>query len=221
MFTGLIEGMGTLLRTEKLGADAKMVIKAHNSLQDLVLGESISVDGACLTVAAFQGNTFTADVSAETLSRTTLGRKPAGSHLNLERALRLGDRLGGHLVSGHVDGLGVLLDRVRDGRSWRLIFGVAAELAHYIVGKGSVAINGISLTVNVAEADRFDVNIVPHTAQETTVAELQIGDEVNIETDIIGKYVERMLAGWQRKMSGEPDRSSRIDLGLLAKHGFI
>jgi riboflavin synthase len=221
MFTGLIEGMGTLLRTEKLGADAKMVIKAHNSLQDLVLGESISVDGACLTVAAFQGNIFTADVSAETLSRTTLGRKPAGSHLNLERALRLGDRLGGHLVSGHVDGLGVLLDRVRDGRSWRLIFGVAAELAHYIVGKGSVAINGISLTVNVAEADRFDVNIVPHTAQETTVAELQIGDEVNIETDIIGKYVERMLAGWQRKMSGEPDRSSRIDLGLLAKHGFI
>ena len=221
MFTGLIQGTGILLRTDRQGADAKMVIRANYALEGLSLGESIAVDGACLTVASFQGNVFTADVSVETLSRTTLARKAAGSHVNLERALRLGDRLGGHLVSGHVDGVGTLVDRVRDGRSWRLFFQVPEELARYIVEKGSIAINGISLTVNECEADRFDVNIVPHTAQETTIRDLQMGDAVNIETDIIGKYVERMLTGWQKKLSEKSDQSSRIDAGFLAQHGFL
>ena len=220
VFTGLVQDIGTLLRTDRQGADAKMVIKAHGTFEKLVLGESISVDGACLTVAAFGGNVFTADVSAETLSRTTLGGKTAGSRLNLERALSLGDRLGGHLVSGHVDGIGTLLDRTQDGRSWRLFFQVPQEVARYIVEKGSIAIDGISLTVNGCGVDRFDVNIVPHTAQQTTIQWLQVGDQVNIETDIIGKYVEKMLAGWQGKLF-EKSGKSNIDLSFLEKHGFI
>jgi len=221
MFTGLIQGTGTLFRTDRQGVDARMVIRASFALEGLALGESIAVDGACLTVASLQGNVFTADVSGETLTRTTLGRKAAGSRLNLERALRLGDRLGGHLVSGHIDGIGTLLDRVREGHSWRLFFQVAEELARYIVEKGSIAVNGISLTVNGCGVDRFDVNIVPHTARETNIEELQKGDSVNIETDIIGKYVERMLTGWQKKLSEKSDPSSRIDAGFLAKHGFL
>ena len=220
MFTGLIEGIGTLLRTDRQGADSKMVIDAHGALEELVLGESIAVNGACLTVASFGGNVFAADVSAETLSRTTLGSKTAGSRFNLERALRLGDRLGGHLVSGHVDGIGTLIDKTQDGRSWRLFFRIPQDIARYVVEKGSVAIDGISLTINGCEADRFDVNIVPHTARQTTLQWLQVGDQVNIETDIIGKYVERMLVGWQNKLFEKSERSN-IDLGFLEKHGFV
>ncbi|MGA7878639.1 MAG: riboflavin synthase, partial [Desulfoferrobacter sp.] len=126
----------------------------------------------------------------------------------------------GHLVSGHVDGIGTLLDRTQDGRSWRLFFQVPQEVARYIVEKGSIAIDGISLTVNGCGVDRFDVNIVPHTAQQTTIQWLQVGDQVNIETDIIGKYVEKMLAGWQGKLF-EKSEKSNIDLSFLEKHGFI
>jgi len=221
MFTGLIQGIGILQRTDRQGADAKLVVRSLFPLDDLELGESIAVDGACLTVAAFQGSFFTADVSAETLARTTLGRKAAGSRLNLERALRLGDRLGGHLVSGHVDGIGVLTERTRDGRSWRLFFKIPKELSRYIVEKGSIAINGISLTVNVCGVDHFDVNIVPHTAEQTTIPELQIGNEVNIETDIIGKYVERLLSGWQNDLTKKPSSARAIDVSFLEKHGFL
>lgn len=221
MFTGLIQAIGVLQRIDRQGADARLVIRSLGPLADLELGESIAVDGACLTVAAFQGNLFTADVSVETLDRTTLGRKAAGNRLNLERALRLGDRLGGHLVSGHVDGTGTLTDKARDGRSWRLFFKVPAGLARYIVAKGSIAINGISLTVNSCDADRFDVNIVPHTAEQTTIRELQIGDQVNLETDIIGKYVERLLGGRQQNTSEKSAVEGGINLGFLQKHGFF
>ena len=220
VFTGLIQDIGTLLKTDRHGADAKMVIRAHAAFEELALGESVSVQGACLTVAEFSGNVFTADVSAETLSRTTLGSKTAGSRLNLERALRFGDRIGGHLVSGHVDGIGTLLDRKQEGRSWRLFFRVSQDVAKYIVEKGSIAIDGISLTVNGSEADRFDVNIVPRTLQETTLQWLQAGDRVNIETDIIGKYVEKMLAGWQKKLLKNSQKTN-IDLDFLEKHGFV
>lgn len=221
MFTGLIQAIGVLQRIDRQGADAQMVVRSLSPLADLELGESIAVDGACLTVAAFQGSIFTADVSVETLSRTTLGRKAAGNRLNLERALRLGDRLGGHLVSGHVDGIGVLTDRTKDGRSWRLFFKVPAELSRYIVAKGSIAINGISLTVNGCGPDRFDVNIIPHTADQTTVPDLQIGDQVNLETDIIGKYVERLLGGWQSNVPEQSAAKGGIDAGFLQKHGFL
>jgi len=220
MFTGLIEGTGSLLRIDRHGPDARMVIQAHYAMERLALGESIAVDGACLTVAAFQGDVFTADVSAETLSRTTLGRKAPGSRFNLERALRMGDRLGGHLVSGHVDGIGILRDRYQEGRSLRLFFEIPEDLSVYTIEKGSIAINGISLTINGCGEGRFDVNIVPHTARETTVDDLQTGREVNIETDLIGKYVQKMLGSWKTS-SEKKETASRIDSTFLREHGFL
>jgi riboflavin synthase len=140
--------------------------------------------------------------------------------LNLERALKLGDRLGGHLVTGHVDGVGTLRDLRREGRSWRLLFQVPASLMGYLVAKGSVAVNGISLTVNGCYEDAFDVNVVPHTAQTTTIEKLQAGEEVNIETDLVGKYVEKMLRSWKGSME-QSESEERIDVGFLQKHGFI
>jgi riboflavin synthase len=220
MFTGLIQGKGTLLRTERRGPDAEMTIQAHYTLEALTLGESIAVDGACLTVASFQGKVFTVDVSAETLSRTTLGRKPPGSQLNLEQALRMGDRLGGHLVTGHVDGIGLLQDRRQEGRSWRLLFKIPPDLDRYVIAKGSIAINGISLTVNGCSEGSFDVNIVPHTFSETTIGEVKIGDAVNLETDLLGKYVEKMLRGFLNAGTAAVG-SSRIDTAFLQKHGFL
>jgi riboflavin synthase len=220
MFTGLIEGTGTLLRIERLGPDARLVIQAGYPLQGVVLGESIAVSGACLTVVSFNGNVFTADVSAETLGRTTLGRKTSGSRLNLERALRMGDRLGGHLVSGHVDGIGTLRERHDEGRSLRLFFQVPEALSRYIIEKGSIAIDGISLTVNGCGQTAFDVNIVPHTAAGTTIGELRIGDEVNLETDLIGKYVEKMLGAW-KESDAQSKPASPLDRAFLQKHGFL
>jgi riboflavin synthase len=220
MFTGLIQGRGTLLRTERHGQDAAIVIQAHYAMEALTLGESIAVDGACLTVVSFQGDVFTVDVSTETLSRTTLGRKPPGSHLNLEQALRLGDRLGGHLVTGHVDGMGTLRDRRQEGRSWRLVLEAPSDLHRYIIEKGSIAINGVSLTVNGCHEDLFDVNIVPHTFVETTIGEVKIGEAVNLETDLLGKYVEKMLKGFLNR-NNTAIETSRIDAAFLQKHGFL
>lgn len=220
MFTGLIEGTGTLFRTDRHGPDADMVIKAGFKTGGFALGESIAIDGACLTVVAFQGDIFTANVSAETLARTTLGRKLPGCRLNIERALRFGDRLGGHLVAGHVDGTAVLKNRYPEGRSVRLLFETAPELLRYIIEKGSVAVNGVSLTINGISETGFDVNIVPHTAEQTTIDDLKAGEEVNIETDLIGKYIEKMIRSWGTAMGkGQPE--SRIDVDFLKKHGFI
>ncbi len=220
MFTGLIEGTGTLIRTDRHGPDARMVIRADFETGGFVLGESIAVDGVCLTVVSFQGGQFAADVSAETLSRTTLSEKTPGRRFNLERALRLGDRFGGHIVSGHIDGLGVLRDRKQEGRSWRLYFQIPEGLSRYTIEKGSIAVNGISLTINGCGQGSFDVNIVPHTAGETTVGELQPGDRVNIEVDVVGKYVERLLGAWKPGGVPEPAAKSAIDLAFLQKHGF-
>ncbi|MEN6441878.1 MAG: riboflavin synthase [Syntrophobacter sp.] len=219
MFTGLIEGTGTLLRIDRHGPDAKMVIQAGFDAGKFVLGESISVDGACLTITAFSGAVFTADVSAETLSRATLGHKPVGSRLNLERALKFGDRLGGHLVSGHVDGIAIFREQRPEGRSLRLYFDAPPEIMRYVIEKGSVAINGVSLTVNGVREDGFDVNIIPHTASRTTVGDLRPGDQVNIETDLLGKYVEKMIRAWGA--AAEKGKSeSRIDIDFLKEHGF-
>jgi riboflavin synthase len=219
MFTGLIEGTGTLLRTERHGPDARMVISPDFQLDNPVLGESIAVDGACLTVVDFDRSCFGADVSAETLARTTLGRKNSGGRLNLERALKLGDRLGGHLVSGHIDGIGVLKERRPEGRSLRLAFELPREMMRFVVEKGSIAINGISLTVNGVSAAGFDVNVVPHTASMTTLADLKIGSEVNIETDLVGKYLHRLVS-LREEPAEDGSGGKGIDLDLLRRHGF-
>lgn len=221
MFTGLIEATGHLVRMDRQGLDARMTIHSRAPFDGLTLGESVAVDGACLTVVAFQGNQFTVDVSAETLSRTTLGAKQSGARFNLERALRLGDRLGGHLVSGHVDAMGRLADRKNEGRSIRLYFEIPRELSRYTIEKGSIAINGISLTINGCGEGHFDVNIVPHTARETTLDDLQIGQAVNIETDLIGKYVERMTAPWTSVAGEKTAGGGRVDAAFLQKHGFL
>jgi riboflavin synthase len=220
MFTGLIEGTGSLIRMDRRGSDAQMVIQAHFHMEHIQLGESISVDGACLTLVSFSGDVFNVDVSVETLSRTTLGKKTPGSSLNLERALRLGDRLGGHLVTGHVDGIGTLLDRYQEGRSWRLMFRAPPGLAPYIIEKGSIAVNGVSLTVNGCCDDGFDVNIVPHTGEATTMGKWRKGDEVNIETDLMGKYVEKMLKAWRTYDESVSDKK-HINVDFLQKHGFL
>ncbi|MDR3566696.1 MAG: riboflavin synthase [Syntrophobacteraceae bacterium] len=219
MFTGLIEGTGTLLRTERHGPDARMVISPGFQMDKPVLGESIAVDGACLTVVDFDSSSFVADVSAETLAKTTLGAKASGSRVNLERALRLGDRLGGHLVTGHIDGIGRLKERKAEGRSIRISFELARESMRFVIEKGSIAINGISLTVNGVESSGFDVNVIPHTASMTTLCDLQIGSQVNIETDLIGKYLHRLVSLREGPAEQNPGGKG-IDLDLLRRHGF-
>ena len=218
MFTGLIEGIGKLVKIEPRGKDMRLSIEASFDLEGFQLGESVSVDGVCLTVISWEVRTFTVDVSQETLSRSTLAQRHRGHEVNLERALRLGDRLGGHLVNGHVDGKASGSGRKRRGDSWVFQFEVAAELGRYMIEKGSVAVNGVSLTVNSCDENSFEVNIVPHTFQVTTLEGLQVGDEVNIEVDIIGKYVEKFVRNMQE--SDSPS-TSKVDRGFLAKHGFI
>jgi riboflavin synthase len=214
MFTGLIEDVGTLLELRR-GADAASVTVATAlPTAELRLGDSIAVNGVCLTVTACGDSRFTADVSPETLLKTTLGALPRGARVNLERALRLCDRLGGHLVSGHVDGMARIVERTRQGNAWRFAFQLEAELVRLLVAKGSVAIDGISLTVNEVGAERFTVMIIPHTLGQTTLADRQVGEPVNVETDLIGKYVARLLGG-----SGAPNAGVTLD--LLAKSGFL
>lgn len=218
MFTGLIEGTGKLKTIEPRGKDMRLSIQASFDLEGFQIGESVAVDGVCLTVVSWQARAFTLDVSQETLSRTTLGQRSVGDEVNLERALRLGDRLGGHLVNGHVDGKARVMARKQRGDSLVFVFEVVAELGRYIIEKGSVAVNGVSLTVNRCDEQSFDVNIVPHTARVTTIGSLRVGDEVNIEVDIIGKYVERFVQTFQE--SDSPSTGG-VDRGFLAKHGFF
>ena len=218
MFTGLIEGTGKLKTIEPRGKDMRLSIQTSFDLEGFQTGESVAVDGVCLTVVSWQARAFTVDVSQETLSRSTLGQRSVGDEVNLERALRLGDRLGGHLVNGHVDGKARVMARKQRGDSLVFVFEVVAELGRYIIEKGSVAVNGVSLTVNRCDEQSFDVNIVPHTARVTTIGSLRVGDEVNIEVDIIGKYVERFVQTFQE--SDSPSTGG-VDRGFLAKHGII
>lgn len=214
MFTGLIEDLGTLLEIGAGGNAAKVTVKTSLPINELRLGESIAVNGACLTVTGFATGQFSADVSPETLAKTTLGSLPRGTRVNLERALRLCDRLGGHLVSGHVDGQARIVERTRQGNAWRFVMQLDEELARQLVAKGSVAVDGISLTVNEVARDRFAVMVIPHTLEQTTLMGLQVGALVNIETDLIGKYVARLLGTDDRQSGG-------ITLDLLAKSGFL
>ena len=193
MFTGIANAMGSVRRLKRRGADALLEIDTSLELGDVRIGDSIAVSGACLTVTALDGGGFTADVSAETLSRTTLEAAKAGDRVNLEKALRVGDPLGGHIVLGHVDGLGTI--REKTVRSQSVIFGFEVDpgLSRYIVGKGSIAVDGISLTVAGLGRDRFDVQIVPYTWDHTNLRSVRLRDRVNLECDVLGKYVVRAV----------------------------
>lgn len=196
MFTGLIEGVGSLASRELRGGDARLRIAVGTLPFDgVALGESISVNGACLTVVAFDDAHFDVDASTETLALTTLGRLPVGRALNLERAMRPDDRLGGHLVSGHVDGVGRVLDVRDDGRAQRWRFAAPAPLLKYIAQKGSICVDGVSLTVNAVDAEGFEVALIPHTVAHTAFAQTAVGDAVNLEVDLVARYVERLLDG--------------------------
>jgi riboflavin synthase len=194
MFTGIVLAVGHINSVSERGGDLELSIDAAGLDSARVgIGDSIAVQGVCLTVTRKQGATFFADVSRETMAKTTLGKLQAGSHVNLEPSLRAGDALGGHMVSGHVDALGVLRRLAEDARSRRMEFELPAQLMRFLAPKGSVCINGVSLTVNQVEGLRFDVNIIPHTLEVTTLGELRIGDEVNVEIDVVARYLERLM----------------------------
>jgi riboflavin synthase len=195
MFTGIVQAVGRIAVRETRGSDARLVIDAGAlDLADVGLGDSIAVAGVCLTVVAIDGARWTADVSAETLALTTLGALAVGDGVNLEKALRLADRLGGHLVSGHVDGVGHVVAVEDDGGSQRWTFRVPAPLARYIAAKGSICVDGVSLTVNSIAPDAFGVTLIPHTLAVTTFGARTKGDPVNLEVDLVARYLERLHA---------------------------
>lgn len=206
MFTGLITDVGRVVAVERHG-DTRFTLATRFEMDQVPLGASIACSGVCLTVVAKADGHFAVDVSAETLSRTTLGGWREGTPVNLERALRLGDELGGHLVSGHVDGVATVCDRRPDGDSLRLTFQAPAELARFIAPKGSVALDGVSLTVNEVDGTRFGINVIPHTQRCTTLGALQPGDRVNLEIDLLARYVARLLAASGAPAGRSPDSS--------------
>ncbi|BAN68802.1 riboflavin synthase [endosymbiont of unidentified scaly snail isolate Monju] len=217
MFTGIIQAIGEVRRLEPRGGDLRLHIATGKlDLGDVVLGDSIAVNGVCLTAVELPGDGFAADVSNETLSLTSLGSLRPGSRVNLEKALTLQTRLGGHLVSGHVDGLGEILERHDDARSVRFRVRAPDELARYIAHKGSITVDGTSLTVNAVDGAVFELNIVPHTLQETIMDEYAPGRRVNLEVDLLARYLERLLLGERAAEAG----SSGVDLALLARAGF-
>ncbi len=218
MFTGIIQTVGTVERIAPAGADRRLAIRASEfDLDQARIGDSIAVNGCCLTAVSLSGDVFEADVSHESLDRTTLGRLAAGGAVNLEKALTLATPLGGHLVSGHVDGVGEVVSRQPDGRSERWRFRAPAALSRYIAEKGSICVDGISLTVNRVEGREFEVNIVPHTSEVTTLSGYRPGTPVNLEVDQIARYLERLLTVGEE----EGAEGGGITRALLERAGFI
>ena len=216
MFTGIVQATGRVRQLERRGEDVRLRVDADTlPMQDVRPGDSIAVNGVCLTAVALDGVCFEADVSNETLDRTSLGALRADSRVNLEKALTLATPLGGHLVSGHVDGMGEVLERSEDGRSWRFVFAAPERLARYIAEKGSICIDGVSLTVNRVDGAVFDVNIVPHTLSATIMGEYRPGSRVNLEVDLIARYLERLMLGERAATPG-----GGINREFLARHGF-
>lgn len=217
MFTGIIQAIGQIERLEPRGGDVRIqVATAALAMGDVRMGDSIAVNGVCLTVASQAERGFAADVSRETLGVTSLGGLKPGSRVNLEKALTLSTPLGGHLVSGHVDGMGRLLEQRPDGRSMRLRIESPSELARYIAPKGSICLDGVSLTVNRVEGFRFELNIVPHTLRETIIGGYREGRMINLEVDLIARYLERLLFAERAAKSG-----TGISEAFLARHGFM
>lgn len=219
MFTGIIEEMGIV----KSIKSKVITIEANKIFDDLQLGDSVAVNGACLTVSSFSNKIFNADITSETLSRTNLGGLKSGFKVNLERALTLNRRLGGHIVSGHVDGVGIIKNISKDSEDIELIIECPANLMKYIIEKGSVAVDGISLTVAKVDNNKnsFSVAIIPHTLKETVLYYKKAGDKVNIENDIIGKYVEKLLSFNDFNFNNETNKkNSNINMEFLIKNGF-
>jgi riboflavin synthase len=218
MFTGIIEAVGQVAELKPRGGDVRLRVRTGKlDLGDVALGDSIAVNGACLTAVELPGDGFVADVSRETLSLTGLGQLEPGGRVNLEKALTLATRLGGHLVSGHVDGMGKVVERHDDARSVRFAIDAPPELARYIAHKGSITVDGVSLTVNAVHGRRFELNIVPHTLQETIMGDYAAGRRVNLEVDLVARYLERLLLGERAAESG----AAAIDIAMLARAGFI
>lgn len=215
MFTGIIEETGKVISVKHGIRSAELRIGAKKVLEDIRIGDSINVNGVCLTVTSFGHQGFAADVAPETLDITNLGRLVSGSKVNLERALTLNDRLGGHLVSGHVDGTGEISNLKRLDNAVIITMKTGENLMKYIIHKGSVAVDGISLTVAQQEGDHFSVSVIPHTAKETALLDKKAGDLVNIECDLIGKYVEKFF----RKSENLPEKG--IGLDFLGEHGYL
>ncbi|WP_419571827.1 riboflavin synthase [Rheinheimera sp.] len=217
MFTGIIEAKGRITALQHKGKDLKLTIEsAELDFSDVKLGDSIATNGVCLTVTALGPQSFSADVSGETVKRTLFGQYKVGQQVNLEKALLATSRLGGHLVSGHVDGVGKVLRIDSYGEAWQVWVEMAPELARYIAEKGSITVDGISLTVNELAAGQFRLTIVPHTAKETTLITLKAGSLVHLEVDLIARYLERLLSA----NSAEP-QSSGVTLNLLQQRGFV
>ncbi len=221
MFTGIIESVGTIRRIEEHGGDVRLhVATGKLDLNDVKLGDSIATNGVCLTAVELPGYGFVADVSRETIRRTALAQLAAGSPVNLEKAMLPVSRLGGHIVSGHVDGVGRIIEIKPSGRSTVYRVEAPAELSRYIAEKGSITVDGVSLTVNVVEGSVFHLNIVPHTAQETTIASYRTGSRVNLEVDIIARYLERLLTSTEAP-SVETTSAGAMTEGFLAENGFL
>ncbi|MFO8085712.1 MAG: riboflavin synthase [Desulfobacterales bacterium] len=219
MFTGIIEGLGRLKAIEPAGEGKKLTIDADFVLGGSRVGDSIAVSGACLTAVMISDRRFIVDVSPETLARSTLGRAKTGERVNIERALRLSDRLDGHLVSGHIDGVGTMAHKETKSNAIVIHIDAPESLCRYIIEKGSVAVDGISLTINECSRNSFVVSIIPLTAKMTTISFKNIGDLVNIETDMIGKYVEKFLSGGQQER--KESVKSNISMDFLARAGFL
>jgi riboflavin synthase len=214
MFTGIIEDKGDVLRIEYQGREKRLTIVLPPYLTEVQLGDSININGVCLTVVQKRGREVELDLSQETLQKTVLGELKKGDLVNLERALRLTDRLGGHIVTGHVDGIGVIVEKRGERDFLQLRIRIPESVSKYVVQKGSIAIDGISLTVNECQGGEIQMTLIPYTIEKTTLKGKQVGDRVNVETDILAKYVEKLM-----RQGGQ--KSGQVDLSFLKEHGFI
>jgi riboflavin synthase len=223
MFTGIVEGLGEIAKVSSQGQGRRLRVRSDLPSEEIKLGDSVAVSGTCLTVVKIGPNWFEADVAPETLSKTVIGELKPGDPVNLERALRLSDRLDGHLVSGHVDGTGLISEKKPYANAIVISIQIPATLSDHIIKKGSVAIDGVSLTINEITGNQIELSIVPHTAKLTTIGIKNPGDKVNIETDMIGKYVERFVKNQLNPQSKDQENSgsSDISIAFLAKKGFL
>ena len=221
MFTGIVEELGTINSIHVKSQDATLEIQANDVLSDAKVGDSIAVDGACLTIRFLTSGAFTVDVSAETLRRTTLGERKVGEPVNLERSLRLSDRLGGHLVLGHVDEVATIRSWKDEGDASVVQITMSNTTKPYVAYKGSITVDGISLTVSNVLADAFEVTLIPHTKDVTTLGTKRDGAKVNLEVDIVARYLETLLKNTEKKDWIEQPASETLNLSFLAKHGYI